>query len=193
MKRWLGACLLAAALSASQGAHGKDPVCAEQNLASPNGPGVRIRKDCMREEGTFLRGELWGPGKVTSSNGTVSEGEFINGRLFGYGKVTYKPPDMRWYEGMFHEGVPSGPGRYSDQYGIVANGFFHNGAIFGAGVKTWPHGGKLIGEFRPGIGGLGTLFAVFPDGTEASGTYGPMSGKLQMYKPPVAAPATPKK
>lgn len=89
---------------------------------------------------------------------------------------------------MFHEGVPSGPGRYRDEYGIVANGFFHNGGILGAGVKTWPHGGTLLGEFRPGLGGLGTLVAAFPDGTEASGVYGPMFGKQQMYKPSAAAP-----
>lgn len=99
MKPWLGASLVVAAWCASQGACGQEPVCAEQKLASPDGPGVRVGKDCMREEGTFHHGELWGPGKVTGRDGTAYEGEFINGRLFGYGKMTRKPPDMQLVRG----------------------------------------------------------------------------------------------
>lgn len=190
MNAWLRASLLVVTLVASRWAAGQEPGCVEQALASPNGPGVRIHKNCKREEGSFRNGELWGPGKVVDSEGRVYEGEFINGRLFGYGKVTYKPPDMRWYEGMFHEGSPEGPGRFRDEYGIVANGFFHHGAILGAGVKTWPHGGRLVGEFRPGIGGLGTLIASLPDGTEHSGEYGPMFGKQQNFRPAAPAAAT---
>jgi hypothetical protein len=34
------------------------------------------------------------------------------------------------------------------------------------------------------------LIAILPDGTEASGNYGPMFGKQQLYRPPEGAPTT---
>jgi hypothetical protein len=158
--------------------------CPEQNLESPNGPGAKVTKDCLREEGTFRNGRLWGRGKVTTQDGTVYEGDFIDGRLWGHGRMTRAAPRKSWYEGAYHNGVATGVGRSGDENGVVYNGFFHNGVPYGIGVATFPHGGKLLGEFRPGLGGVGEFVAMLPDGTEHTGAYRPMYGKLVLYRPP---------
>lgn len=184
MKPWLVVGLLAAAWCAAS-AQAQD-ACPEQKLASPDGPGVRVGKDCRREEGTFRRGALWGQGKVTSPNGMVSEGQFIAGRLFGRGKVTR--PDKRWHEGWFHDGEALGPGTYRDEWGILWNGLFHRGYLHGVGVLTFPNGGQLMGEFRDTIGGLGPMIAIYPDGKEESGEYSDLRQKLLAFKPAPGAP-----
>lgn len=185
MKRWLRIGLVAATGCATA-AHAQDP-CPEQKLALPDGPGVRVSKDCLREEGTFRRGALWGQGKVTAPSGIVSEGQFIDGRLFGRGKVTR--PDKRWHEGWFHNGEASGPGTYRDEWGIVWNGIFHKGYLHGVGVLTFPSGGQLMGEFRDTIGGLGPMTAIYPDGKEESGEYRDLRQKLLYFKPAAGVPA----
>jgi hypothetical protein len=160
--------------------------CAEQKLAAPDGPGVKVTKDCIREEGTFRGGRLWGKAKVTQQDGTVHEGEFIDGRLWGYGKMTRGAPFKGWHEGLYHNGVPTGAGRSGDEHGIVANGFFY-GTLYGAAVLTYPNGGKLKGEFRPN-GGVGDFVATFPDGSTQTGPYKEMYSKVYNYRPSQAPP-----
>src|SRR5689334_9853197 len=75
--------------------------CAEQRLASPNGPGVIVRRDCTRFEGTFRDGLLQGKGKITRRE-NVEEGDFIRGRLWGTGKITWS--NGRSVEGDFVDG-----------------------------------------------------------------------------------------
>jgi len=190
MKRRCSACVLAlAALAGTVGVRAQDPKCPEQKLASPDGPGVMVKGDCTREEGMFRNGRLWGQGKVTASDGTVYEGEFIEGQLWGQGKTTRAAPQKSWHEGQYYNGVPTGVGRRGDEYGVVYNGYFYQGAPYGIGIATFPHGGKLIGEFRPGLGGVGEFVAVLPDGSEHTGSYGPMYGKLSLFQPQEAPAA----
>ncbi len=182
----LGVGLLAATVCAATSALAQD-ACPEQKLASPDGPGVRVGKDCLREEGSFRGRALWGQGKVTAPSGIVSEGQFLNGRLFGPGKVTR--PDKRWHEGWFHDGGASGPGTYRDEWGILWNGMFYKGYLHGVGVLTFPNGGQLMGEFRSTIGGLGPMTAIYPDGKEETGEYRDLRQKLLYFKPAAGAPA----
>ena len=194
MKLGWRACLWAAACFAAAGVRAQDAKCPEENPKPPDGPGIRVTAECAREEGSFRMGRLWGRGKVTTRDGTVYEGDYIDGRLWGNGKVTRASPDQRWHEGQYYNGVATGAGRRRDETGAIFNGFFYRGAPYGAGVLTFPHGGKLIGEFRPGLGGVGDFVATFPDGSEQTGAYRPMLGKLVMYRPtqaPTAQPATP--
>ena len=184
MKLAWSACLCAAACIGAADARAQDTQCVEQNAKPPDGPGIRITTDCAREEGTFRGGRLWGRGKITARDGTVYEGDFIDGRLWGFGKVARAAPDVRWHEGLYYNGIATGVGRRRDENGAIYNGFFYNGAPYGAGVLTFPHGGKLIGEFRPGLGGVGEFVATFPDGTRQTGEYRPMLGQLVMYRPP---------
>jgi hypothetical protein len=194
MKLAWSACLWAVVCIGAADVRAQDAKCPEQNPKPPDGPGIRVAADCTREEGTFRRGRLWGRGKVTTGDGTVYEGDFIEGRLWGQGKVTRAAPDLRWHEGQYYNGIATGPGRRRDETGAIYNGFFHNGAPYGVGVLTFAHGGQLIGEFRPGLGGVGEFVAMLPDGSEHTGAYRPMYGKLSMYRPaeaPAAQAATP--
>lgn len=178
--------------------------CAVQEITSPNGPGVRVGSDCSREEGQFFNGRLWGQGKYTSSQGTVSEGEFVDGRLHGIGKVTKPGTDGRYnsHYGYFQFGDPYGPGQYRYQDGVLATGMFHGQELMGFGVLYFPNGNKLMGEFRGGSG-FGKMLAVYADGKTEEGEYrtlrysllrasGPARGGSSASPPaPSASPAPP--
>lgn len=180
--------LVACAIALSVPAWAQSPVCPEQKLASPNGPGVRVSADCTREEGTFSNGRLWGQGKFTR-NGIVYEGRFIDGQLNGPGRITYPAPDQRWHEGLFHNGYPEGPGRALDAHGVIRNGLFHQGVLTGGALLIFPNGGRMLGEYRS-TGGIGMHLAIFPDGTQEVGAAKALWAKVFWSKPAASAAAT---
>jgi hypothetical protein len=146
--------------------------CPKQELAKPEGPGVRVSEHCAREEGTFFQGALWGKGKFTDHMGTVSEGDFQWGSLNGYGHVTKPGTNGRYNEhrGYFQNGDMYGPGSYRYQDGVVATGYFHERSLTGFGVLTYPNGVRMMGEFR-GDEGIGEMLVVYPDGTKQKGEF----------------------
>src|SRR5205085_4601335 len=106
--------------------------CATQS-APENGQGVMVRESCLRQEGTFVRGELTS-GKITYPDGRVAEGTFVGGRQLGKGTLTWK--DGRRYEGMFVEGRSWGPGVFTMADGTRWDGDFEPGVkLVGIGIK----------------------------------------------------------
>ncbi len=112
-----------------------------------NGKGmsVGVGGDCMRAEGTFVKGVLQS-GKLTYPDGRVREGTFVNGQQFGTGKLSWR--DGRRYEGMFVEGRSWGPGMFVAADGTTFRGMFEPGLkLVGIGTRKSPDGSMLIGEF----------------------------------------------
>lgn len=181
MRIALVAAALAACMSMGRSLRGEE--CTVQPLASPNGPGVRVDADCMRAEGTFFQGELWGKGKFTDPYmGAVYEGDFVEGRLHGYGRVAYtEERGGNWHEGYFWHGEAYGPGRNRGNGGVLANGFFHAGRLEGAGVLTFENGVQLLGEYRAGVG-VGTMLALLPDGKQETGDFSTLFDRYA-YRP----------
>ena len=134
--------------------------CAVQE-APEEGKGVMVRSNCLRQEGTFAKGEL-ASGKITYPDGRVAEGTFVGGRQLGKGTLTWK--DGRRYEGMFVEGRSWGPGVFTAADGTRFDGDFEPGVkLVGIGIRKNPDGSMLVGEF---VGGKPTATMVVVKGDQ---------------------------
>jgi hypothetical protein len=113
-----------------------------------SGTGVGVRSDCLRTEGTFVKGVLQS-GKLTYPDGRVREGTFVDGQQIGMGTLTWR--DGRRYEGMFVEGRSWGPGVFVAADGTRFSGMFEPGVkLNGIGTRKNPDGSVLVGEFVEG-------------------------------------------
>jgi hypothetical protein len=121
--------------------------CAVQ-LPPENGTGVAVRSNCTRYEGMFANGALE-KGKISYRDGRVTEGTFARGQQYGPGKLTWK--DGRRYEGMFVEGRSNGFGVFVAADGTESRGWFEPGVnLAGIGTRKNPDGSMLVGEFVEG-------------------------------------------
>jgi hypothetical protein len=191
--------------------------CQEQKLASQNGPGVMVDRNCVRYEGefrdgklngqgkvtypeseqnqvlegTFYQGQLWGQGSVTSDSGREKvEGEFVEGRLNGKG--IYTGPDHRRYEGYFYNGRRSGFGKqWTGSNQTTYEGTFDaDGNLTGLGIRTDRDGSRLVGEFRDSLP-VGDMLRFWPDGTKEVESYNIYGRRTSPYRPHSSAPARP--
>ncbi len=122
-----------------------------------NGVGVAVRANCVRHEGTFVKGVLES-GKIIYADGRVAEGTFVGGRQLGMGKLTWR--DGRRYEGMFVEGRSWGPGVFVTADGTRFTGSFQPGVrLIGIGIRQGPDGSVTVGEFAEGKP-LATMFSL---------------------------------
>ena len=113
-----------------------------------DGKGVGVRSDCLRSEGTFVKGQLKS-GKISYPDGRVREGTFADNQQIGMGKMSWR--DGRRYEGMFVEGRSMGPGVYVAADGTRDSGMFQPGArLTGLGTRENPDGSVLVGQFVDG-------------------------------------------
>ncbi len=128
-----------------------------------NGIGIAVRPNCVRHEGTFVKGVLES-GKITYADGRVAEGTFVGGHQLGKGTLTWR--DGRRYEGMFVEGRSWGPGVFVLADGTRLTGTFQPGVrLVGIGLRQAPDGSVTVGEYAEGKP-TATMFSVKGDNVE---------------------------
>jgi hypothetical protein len=111
-------------------------------------------------EGNFSDGKLYGPGKITKSNGSIIEGDFSNGSLVK-GSITTGNLDVK-FEGTFKNNKLEGPGKITSKKSKIIEGRFSNGEII-SGSITHRSGKVETGTFSNGKLIAGTI--KLPNGT----------------------------
>jgi hypothetical protein len=150
-----------------------------------NGQGKKIVNEVIYE-GTFIKGQLNGPGTITYPNGKIIQGPFKDDKPLVKEKGTIDWKDGQ-YTGELEDGEPNGQGKltigenvsYEGEFikgkfnrgvacmfGTTYEGEFDaDGDLFGKGKKTVPNGNVYEGEFRHNkLNGLGKLTYFGTDG-----------------------------
>ena len=117
--------------------------------------------------GTYARGFIHGPGKLTCVDGRWYDGEWLNGRRAGKGTQFYlrdgeegEPSRLyiggfnslyriRTYTGAWVDGEREGPGAITYVNGDVVEGTFRRGQLHGTATYTFAKQPFTTGTFRP--------------------------------------------
>jgi hypothetical protein len=183
--KWL--VLLPAAFVAAT-SYAQTQTCTPQNPPR-EGRGVQVFSDCTRFEGTWLNGQLHGPGKKQWARGDAFEGTFVNGAITGPDGVRVWA-DGRRYRGNFYNNQPAGRGELTLPDGTVYTGKFWGPTLIGVGIRRSPNGESLVGEWRENLQPFGEMLLVRPDGTRERVTMGAIANAPQSAAPPTAPPNT---
>lgn len=109
---------------------------------------VIVWRNGKKYEGTVIRGEIEGKGRMKYPNGEVYSGEWKNGEFHGLG--TYFYCDGRKFTGQFVNGKANGMGKMEFGDGNIYIGGWQNGVAHGEGECTLQDGKVLKVKFNNG-------------------------------------------
>lgn len=100
-------------------------------------------------EGEFHRGKFSGSGVYYFYKSGRYEGDWVDGKYDGYGVETWARGSR--YRGQYRHGMREGYGIYRFYTGDVYSGHWSNGQSHGCGMQTCGDGSCYVGEFKWGV------------------------------------------